>query len=261
MRVAVVNDDGIHAPGLHALAAALGTAGHRLTVVAPHLQRSGSGTSVGSELDGHLVAVTATKLDGLDVRAYAVEGTPTLIALALAHGLLGRDRPDVVVSGINSGHNVGRLTLFSGTLAAASVAAAYGTPALALSCAAKDVDRYGPAATLLSTTLDDLVAGIPPGVAYNVNYPSRPSTEVRGIRLAHLHSPARPDVLVERHDSGMRVVLADRHSDDDATTDIALLAQGFVTLTPVLAGLREVFDGAVSQETLDGLWSNAGSAA
>jgi 5'-nucleotidase len=259
MRVAVVNDDGIHAPGLLALATALSTGGHSLTVVAPHVQRSGSGTSVGSELDGRAVAVAVTDLGGLDVPAYAVEGTPALIALAIAHGLLGAARPDVVVSGINSGHNVGRLTLFSGTLAVAAVAAVYGTPAIALSCAARDIDRYGPAAEFLADALDDLVASIPPGVAYNVNYPSRPAADVHGVRLARLHSPERPDVHVERHDTGMRVVLTDRHSDDDATTDIALLAQGFISLTPITAGLREAFDHAISQDALDAVWSSAGS--
>jgi 5'-nucleotidase len=214
---------------------------------------------VGSELDGRPVAVAVTDLDGLDVPAYAVEGTPALIALAIAHGLLGPDRPDVVVSGINSGHNVGRLTLFSGTLAVASVAAAYGTPAIALSCAAEDIDRYGPAAAFLTDGLDDLVASIPPGVVYNVNYPNRPAAEVHGARLARLHSPKRPDVRVQRHDAGMRVVLADRRSDDDGTTDIALLDQGFISLTPISAGLHEAFDRAISQDALDELWSMAGS--
>jgi 5'-nucleotidase len=254
MRVAVVNDDGIHASGLHALAKALDGAGHAVTIVAPHAQQSGSGTSVGSELDGRTVAMVPVALDGLDVPAYAVEATPALIALAISHGLLGRERPDVVVSGINSGHNVGRLTVFSGTLSVALVCASYGLPAVALSCAAGDRDRYPLAAAFLAGVLEELMASLPDRVAYNINYPTRQVAEARGVRLARLHAPQRPDVRIAHRDGLLQVALADRQGRDDPASDIALLEQGFISLTPVEAGFRDDCVTATTQDTLDALW-------
>lgn len=252
MHVAAVNDDGIRSRGLHALADALHSAGHKLDVVAPHKQRSGSGTSLGSELDGRTIPFTPVQLDGVSATAYAVEGTPALIALALANGLLGGKKPDVVVSGINSGHNVGRLTLFSGTLAVALVAAAYGVPGIALSCAAHDVARYPAAARFLAGALDTLVASMPPGVAYNINYPSCDPVDLRGVRTARLHTADRPDVVVDRSECELRVRLADRTSGD-RETDIGLLDEGFISLTPIVAGLREYRDATFSLTDVDAI--------
>ncbi|UYO97695.1 5'/3'-nucleotidase SurE [Microbacterium sp. M28] len=118
-RVLVTNDDGIDAPGLHALAAAAVSAGFDVVVAAPAKQSSGSSASIlAEEADGR-IRIGRRELDGLDgIPAHAVHGGPGLIALIAARGAFG-DPADLVLSGVNHGANVGRAILHSGTVGAA----------------------------------------------------------------------------------------------------------------------------------------------
>jgi 5'-nucleotidase len=133
MKVLVTNDDGIDAPGLHALARALVADGRDVVVVAPARDMSGSGAAIGQvHLDQSIDArrVELPDLDG--VPAYALDGAPGLCVLAARLGGFG-EPPDVVMSGINPGCNTGRAVLHSGTVGAALTAANFGVRGLAVS--------------------------------------------------------------------------------------------------------------------------------
>jgi len=126
LSIMLVNDDGWDAPGITAAYDALVAAGHRVTIVAPLVNQSGKSMSTGSD------PLSVTRPQG-DAPKYAVDGTPVD---ALNIGLLGvlkKDLPDVVVSGINTGANVASNTNYSGTVGAAAAAAEQGFPALAVS--------------------------------------------------------------------------------------------------------------------------------
>jgi 5'-nucleotidase len=133
MKVLVTNDDGIDAPGLHALAQALVADGRDVVVVAPARDMSGSGAAIGQVHLDQSIDARRVELPGLDgVPAYALDGAPGLCVLAARLGGFG-DPPDVVMSGINPGCNTGRAVLHSGTVGAALTAANFGVRGLAVS--------------------------------------------------------------------------------------------------------------------------------
>ncbi len=128
--ILVTNDDGIRSPGLRAAAAALQELG-QVVVVAPAEQCSGAGRSMPSTSEGRIYPETMT-VNGRSIRAYAVEGTPAQVVDHAILEMLPRP-PDLVVSGINYGENVGSGVTISGTVGAALEAASFGIPALAVS--------------------------------------------------------------------------------------------------------------------------------
>jgi len=133
MKVLVTNDDGIDAPGLHALARALVADGRDVVVVAPARDMSGSGAAIGQVHLDQSIDARRVELPGLEgVPAYALDGAPGLCVLAARLGGFG-DPPDVVMSGINPGCNTGRAVLHSGTVGAALTAANFGVRGLAVS--------------------------------------------------------------------------------------------------------------------------------
>jgi 5'-nucleotidase len=133
MKVLVTNDDGIDAPGLHALAQALFADGRDVVVVAPARDMSGSGAAIGQVHLDQSIDARRVELPGLrGVPAYALDGAPGLCVLAARLGGFG-DPPDVVMSGINPGCNTGRAVLHSGTVGAALTAANFGVRGLAVS--------------------------------------------------------------------------------------------------------------------------------
>lgn len=249
MRLLLTNDDGIHAPGLRVLAGRLQADGHELTVLAPDRQYSGSGTSVGSELNGALVRVQPIRLAGLPkVRALMVGGPPALVALAACHGLV-EEQPELVVSGINPGHNVGRLVLHSGTLGAAITAAAFGWRAVAVSCPPGDDQQFEAAADFIASVLDVLASRAAEGPVLNINFPHCALADVRGVRRATLVSPAKGDLTMERTRDGLRVHVSRDRADGDENTDLALLHARFITVTsaPTLRG-RELQDEEIADD-------------
>ena len=136
-QILLTNDDGIQSPGLWAAAAALAAVG-RVTVAAPHDQSSGMGRSLPSTSSG-IITEQKLRVNGQEWTVYAVNGSP---AQAVQHGVLEimPKKPNLVVSGINYGENVGLGTTISGTVGAAMEAASLGIPALAISLEA--AQRY-----------------------------------------------------------------------------------------------------------------------
>jgi len=177
LKILVSNDDGIDAPGILALAEALLPLG-TVTVAAPRDPRSGVSHGVTSDRP---IAVLESERQGMTW--FSIDALPaTCVRLALEK-LLPK-RPDLVVSGINSGENLGTVTFYSATVAAAREAALLGLPAIAVNLAAgKDMD-YSVAAGILADIVRALGKdGIPKGTFLNVNVPALARDEIKGVRI------------------------------------------------------------------------------
>lgn len=241
--ILLTNDDGYDAAGLVALRAALVADGHTVSVVAPSGNRSGS--SVGITTQGSL------RWRAVEPDVIAVEGTPAdCVRLALT--TLRSDAPDLVVSGINFGQNVGSGTLSSGTVGAALTALNLGVPSIAFSQTvdANDVRgtvRYFPAAASFSarlvTELRALQSGLllPDAMMLNVNYPARSAADVRGAKLTRQGRSTLYSVVYTR--------------EGDRSVSIAF-APGIVEETIIDADTSALAAGYISVTPLDGDWSS-----
>ena len=197
MRILVTNDDGVGAPGLAALTRALvgwaegaGADGpgspHEILVVAPSSNYSGAGAAVGSVTDRTTIPYQRASVEGAEaVEAYGLDASPALSVIAGALGAVG-PKPDLVVSGINHGVNVGRSVLHSGTVGAALTASQLGISALAVSLrVGEEPDPWESAADLAVALLPLLVAA-PVRTVLNLNVPHLPLAEIRGVRWARV---------------------------------------------------------------------------
>ncbi len=187
-RILLTNDDGIHAPGLKRLEEALAPVGE-VVVVAPDKEMSASSQSISTH--------TPLRVRELDATHYAVSGTPAdTVIIALYHIL--PQKPDLVVSGINPGGNLGESVVYSGTVAAAMEATLHGVPSFAISLATRKhldfTSSAGFAAQLAAKVLEE---GLPEGVMLNVNVPRH---EVRGVRLTRQSQKISQNLVVEKKD-------------------------------------------------------------
>ncbi|HTW23050.1 MAG TPA: 5'/3'-nucleotidase SurE, partial [Candidatus Baltobacteraceae bacterium] len=169
--ILITNDDGIHAPGLRALAAALAEVG-TVTIVAPSRDHSAAAQS--------LTLRQPIYCDQIAEREYAIEGTPADAMILAFHTLLD-DKPDIVFSGINRGGNVGENVYYSGTVGAAMEGAINRVPSVAMSVAYRGGEfDFAPAAGFARTLAPLILSeGLPEGVLLNVNIPQDWTGEVR----------------------------------------------------------------------------------
>ncbi|MBT3199198.1 MAG: 5'/3'-nucleotidase SurE [Phycisphaerales bacterium] len=234
MRILISNDDGILAPGIAALYAAVADMGD-VSVVAPHGPQSASSHAITIR-----TAITTGRVELATFSGISVDGRPAdCVRLALRELL--DEPPDIVLSGINDNSNVGVNLFYSGTVAAAAEAAMMGIPAVAFSAEANDRQPDFPrAAALCRKVLDQLIAdGMAPGDLINVNIPD-------------LTAPGRPTGLSvvhqsdgEIHDKYIRKVtpdgretwsLSDSYSygpHHHAESDVGCLREGRITVTPL----------------------------
>ncbi len=188
MRVLLSNDDGVHAPGLEALAAAF--SGDEVWVVAPDREQSAS---------SHAISLhRPLRLYEMRPRWFAVDGTPTdAVYMGLNHVLRGA-RPDVVVAGVNHGPNLGNDVLYSGTVAAAMEGALLGVHAVAASLASAPPYVFDDAARFVVALARRLVqTPLPAPLLLNVNVPPGP---VRAYRFARLGRRTYGNEVVEKVD-------------------------------------------------------------
>jgi 5'-nucleotidase len=235
MRVLVTNDDGVHAPGIVALACAMRDAEFDVMMVAPRGEMSGSSASMavpGDEIHYELVDV-----EGWTGRAYALDGAPALCVIAGVLGAFGPP-PDLVVSGVNPGLNTGRSTLHSGTIGAALTAAAWGVSGLAVS-----IDTGAPmrwhTATDLARRAVTWMAGAPPRTAINLNVPNVELHELRGVRQAPLAPVGAMRTSIAEHTPGLiKLQLVRNTAPVPEHSDTAIVREGYATvslLTPPTA--------------------------
>ncbi len=233
--VLLTNDDGISARGLQVLEESLRAMGrYRLTVVAPSEQQSASSHS--------LTLTTPLRVLDAGPARFAITGTPTDCVLVAIEHILRGDPPDLVVSGINHGPNMGEDVTYSGTVAAAMEGAILGIPSYALSLAGWHPQEWGGAAAFVRGVLPDLLARpLPAGALLNINIPERPAPELRGVRVARLGSRVYHDVITSQNDPRGRPFLwIGGHGPtwvDDPDTDFALSQQGYVVVTPLKVDL------------------------
>jgi 5'-nucleotidase len=228
MRILISNDDGVTAPGLAALHGAL--AGYAdCVVIAPDQDKSGASSSL--TLDRPLHPHT------LDNGFISLNGTPTDCVHLGLNGLLP-DEPDMVVSGINLGANLGDDVLYSGTVAAALEGRFLQLPSFAFSFLSRQVDNLATAAhyaRLLVEAHERL--DLPPRTVLNVNIPNLPLANVRGIqltRLGHRTRAAAPVRVVDpRGRAGYWIAAAGDAEDGGPGTDFHAVMQGYVSITPL----------------------------
>jgi 5'-nucleotidase len=243
VRILVTNDDGVRAPGIAPLAAAVVAAGHDVVVAAPQEDMSGSSAAIGRMHADETIDVEEVELEGVDAPCFGVLGPPALAVMAARLGGFG-EPPAVIVSGINPGPNTGRAVLHSGTVGAALTAANFGVSGLAVSIGVGDPYRWETAAELAVAALAWLVEQ-PPKTVLNLNVPNLPRDEVRGVRAASLapFGTVRA-ALVESQGGGLQMELAEHGVELPPDSDTALVRSGWAALTS-LVGIRAVEGSSV----------------
>ena len=251
-RALVTNDDGIDSPGLHALAAAARDAGLDVIVAAPAEQSSGAGASLTAVRREGRTVVTRRELPGLPgVPAWAVDAQPGHIVVAALNGWFD-PAPDVVLSGINHGANVGRAVLHSGTVGAALTAGISDARGLAVSLAVAlhptGEPHWGSATAVLPPVLD-LLLDSPEGTVLSLNVPDLPGADLGPLRHAALARGGR-GAGEGRRDPRRRPALGEIEVSDEPEegTDSALLLAGHPTLTALRSVQAD--DGELVQKWL-----------
>lgn len=232
MHILVSNDDGYTAPGIRALAEEMAQLGD-ITIVAPDRDRSGASNSLTLDLPIRAVEV--------EDRVYRVEGTPTDCVHLAVTGLL-RDEPDMVVSGINAGANMGDDILYSGTVAAATEGRFLGLPAIAISIASHKPRYFATAARAAAMLVQRLLKDpLPADTILNVNLPDLPWDELQGFQATRLGRRHRAEGVVKDFDPRQRPIywIGPPGSEEDAGegTDFYAVRNGYVSVTPIQVDL------------------------
>ena len=228
MRILISNDDGVTAPGLAALYAALADYAD-CVVIAPEQDKSGASSSLTLDRPLH----PHTLANGF----ISINGTPTDCVHLGIHGLL-EQQPDMVVSGINLGANLGDDVLYSGTVAAALEGRFLDHPSFAFSLVSRQVDNLPTAAFFARKLLEAHASlDLPPRTVLNVNIPNLPLDKIRGIqltRLGHRARAAAPVRVVDpRGKAGYWIAAAGDVEDGGPGTDFHAVMQGYVSITPL----------------------------
>ena len=244
MRALITNDDGIDSPGLVALAEIAAQAGFELVVAAPAHEHSGASASI-IATRGHAVTAGGGKgtvrserrrLPGVAGEAYAVHAAPALIVLLALHGSFGAV-PDLVLSGINRGANIGTAILHSGTVGAALTAGQGGVRALAVSLdvglSDRVEERWRTASAIAALALGPL-QGAPEGTVRNLNVPN--VADPAGVEL--IEAPLAQfgivqTTMTELDGDEVRLALREHRASDAPGTDMERLAAGVATITTV----------------------------
>ena len=231
-KILVTNDDGIHSPGIVALAEALEVIGD-VTVVAPAHEMSAASRS--------LTLARPLRVDRIDDRHFAVDGTPADCVTLAMNLIFDGDAPVLVVSGINKGGNLGEDVTYSGTVAGALEASVYGLPGIAVSLVQRINFDFAAAAQfaveLSRLVLDD---GLPQGTVLNVNVPPGP---VQGVRVTRQGSKIiRPNVTTGTDPRQRKYYWIGEESltwNEEIGTDYEALGQGLVSITPLHSDLTD----------------------
>jgi len=233
MHILLSNDDGVLAPGLLELATALAEE-HRVTVVAPEGEESAKSHALTIKLPLFLSERSKT---GSNPHVYALSGTPTDCAKFALTYLLKDDMPDLVISGVNNGFNLGSDALYSGTVGAAMEGLFYGIPGLAVS-----IEKYtNTCGAKLIPIVKETINRIFINNAYkgflNMNFPTETSYSWDMIKIVHQGMQVYTDVVEAREDRRGRKYfwiggnLA--FPKEDRITDVWAIKQGYITIVPL----------------------------
>lgn len=232
MHILLANDDGYLAPGIQAMRAALDPLG-QVSTVAPDRNKSGASHSLTLSHPIHV--------RDHGERVWSVEGTPTDCVNIALSGLLDQ-RPDMVVSGINHGPNMGDDVLYSGTVAAAIEGRHLGEPAIAVSMASFEPQHFGSAARAVVDIVTHLrEAPLPADTILNINVPDLPFEQLKGYQATRLGSRHASEGAIKmmspRGETLFWIGAAGEISDAGEGTDFSATESGWVSVTPLTIDL------------------------
>jgi 5'-nucleotidase len=248
MHILITNDDGYLAAGIECLTLELSRVA-RVSVVAPDRNKSGASNS--------LTLMHPLRVERVREDSYYVDGTPTdCVHLALS-GLLD-SQPDMVVSGINDGPNLGDDVLYSGTVAAAMEGRYLGLPAIAVSLAGKPASHFDTAAAITRRVVERLVREpLPDDTLLNVNVPDVPMDEIVAIRATRLGFRHKSEPMIRQTDPYGRPIYwvgpVGAAQDAGVGTDFHALQQGIASVTPMQIDLTRHGGIQPLQDWLDAL--------
>ena len=229
MHFLISNDDGITARGIQVLSRRMSELG-KVTIVAPDQDRSGASNS--------LTLDSPVRIKEIDKRTFRVTGTPTDCVHIALTGLLERD-PDMVVSGINAGANLGDDVIYSGTVAAAMEGRFLGFPAIAVSLVYNDKPRYfETAAEAIALLVQRLRQDpLPADTILNINVPDLAWSEIAGFEVTRLGHRHRAEPTIRELDPRGRPMYwigpAGAEQDAGPGTDFDAIRRGYVSITPI----------------------------
>lgn len=231
-KILVTNDDGIHSLGIVALAEALSAIGD-VTVVAPAHEMSAASRS--------LTLARPLRVDRIDENHFAVDGTPADCVTLAMNLIFGEDPPNLVVSGINKGGNLGDDVTYSGTVAGALEASVYGLPGIAVSLVQRiDFDFSVAAEFAVEVARRVLEDHLSAGTVLNVNLPPGP---VQGVRVTRQGTKViKPQVITGTDPRQRKYYWIGEESltwNEKAGTDYEALGQGLVSITPLHSDLTD----------------------
>ena len=233
MRILLANDDGYQARGLRTLARHLAPVAE-VIIVAPDRNRSGASNSL--TLDAPL------RVERVEDNLYYINGTPTdCVHIAVTGGLLDHP-PDMLISGINHGANLGDDVLYSGTVAAAMEGRFLGIPSIAVSLVLDGSANFDTAAALMRRLVERNVTDpMPVDSILNVNVPDVPASELKGIRTTRLGFRHKSEPAIKALDPNNRPIWwigpAGAGQDAGPGTDFHAVAAGYVSVSPIKVDL------------------------
>jgi 5'-nucleotidase len=236
MRILLTNDDGIRASGLKVLERIAATFSDDIWIVAPAEEQSGAGHS--------LTLTHPVRLRKLGERRFCVTGTPTDSVMMGLAWILKEERPDLILSGVNRGANLGEDVTYSGTVSAAMEGALAGIPSIALSqCYARegmgDTVPFAAAEAWAERVLRPLIeTPMAPRTLVNVNFPALPPGEVKGVRVARqgLRDYGRTRIVQRTDPRGYNYYwfgLGPMIETAGHSTDLEAIDDGYVSVTPL----------------------------
>ena len=250
-KILITNDDGIFAPGIYALWEAMQEVGQTM-VVAPDTEQSAVGHAI--TLSDPLRVEGIHRTGGFE--GFAVSGTPADCAKIAIRSLMDK-KPDVLVSGINRGANLGNNIIYSGTVSAATEGTMLGIPSVAISINSFNSDEFRGAKETAIKVVHYLINNtLPSGTLLNVNVPYCPPEEIKGIKVTRQGNQYFQDDFDQRKDPRGRTYywMKGKIVDDDQELyyDSKAVCDGYVSITPIhfqmtnesyFTKLEEIFDG------------------
>ncbi len=233
MRILISNDDGIYAPGIKSLAETLATV-HDVYVAAPDRERSANSHAL--TLNKPLRAEEVDIFNNVK-GAWHINGTPA-DCVKIALGALLDHEPDLVVSGINRGQNMGTDVVYSGTVSAAMEGNILGIPSIAVSLASFADKHYDTAAKFILKFIENFDKNsLPLKTLFNVNVPAVPYEELLGVKITRLGIHRYIDVIEKRADLRGKVYYwlggEPSEKDDEEGTDSDAIKNKFISITPI----------------------------
>jgi 5'-nucleotidase len=231
LKILFSNDDGVHAEGIHTIAKAWSDIA-QVTVVAPDRNRSGASNSLTLEQPRRVTEIAP--------RVHSVQGTPTDCVHFALNELMKDELPDLVLTGINHGANLGDDVLYSGTVAAAMEGHFLGVQAIAFSLVGKK--HFNTAATIARQLVEQHLSNpIPTNRLLNVNVPDLPIGELKGTQITRLGARHHAEAMIKQQDPRGHDIYwlgpPGKEQDAGQGTDFYAIEHGYVSITPLQVDL------------------------